>query len=54
MLDIAFFLQDLLGPVTEGFDISFLDIVALFQLFDPLIKIVVGGSGSGSSLLRHF
>ncbi len=41
MLDIALFLQNLLGSVAEGFDVGFLDVVAFLKLFDPLIKIMV-------------
>lgn len=41
MLDIAFFLKDLFSPITKSFDIGLFDVVALFELIDPLVKIVV-------------
>ena len=53
MLDIAFFLQDLLGSIAKGFDVGLFDVLTLFQKLNPLVQIVIRWCGT-SWLLRHF
>ena len=50
VLDVAFFLQDLLCPVAQTFDICIFDIVALLEVLDPSIEIVISWAGC---LLGH-
>ena len=47
ILHIGLFDQDLFCPLAERLDLAFFDVLALLQLFNPLIEIVL------IALLRH-
>ena len=41
MLNVTFFLKDLLGSIAQSLYISFFNIITPFKLFNPLVKIVI-------------
>jgi hypothetical protein len=41
-LDVGLFLQDLFGARAERLDFVLLDVLTFFELFNPLVYIVVG------------
>ena len=47
VLNVRFFDKDLFSPLAQCLDLALLNVLALFELFNPLIKIVL------ASLLRH-
>jgi hypothetical protein len=44
MLHIALVDQNFFGSVAECLDIRLLDVVALFELLNPLIEVIIGGT----------
>lgn len=40
-MDVALLLEDFFRAVTEGLDVGLFDVVALAQLFDPLVEVIV-------------
>lgn len=47
VLHVRFLNQNLFGSLTECLHLTLFDVLALFQLFDPLVKIIL------AALLRH-
>ena len=47
VLNVRLFDENLFGPLAKCLHLTLLDVLALFELFDPLVKIVL------ASLLRH-
>jgi hypothetical protein len=41
-LDVGLFLQDLFGARAERLDFVLLDVLTFFELFNPLVDVVVG------------
>ena len=46
ILDVGFLLKDLFGSSAQSFDLGFLDVLTLLELFNPLVDIVIGSTAS--------